>query len=161
MSFLLDSLCKLFLALKVFWLSIKELFNTEPLKKAPLKILYLLLALSIFSKVGGFVEHFRLAILFTLPILMGLIFAHYVYPTKGALLKNINDAILYSVATLSAGVIVANSAHANINFFNEYMISFCGYISSSLFCFCTTIKFYIAFRDSYNEKRRIDNLNKD
>lgn len=82
-----------------------------------------------------FVSHFRLTILFTLPILVGLIFSHYVYPVKGALLKNPNDAILYSVATLTAGVFVTNSAQANINFFNENIIGFLAMCLRHFFAF--------------------------
>lgn len=149
-------LCKLFLIAKCFILSIIDLFNTEPFKKTPKKIFFSLMVLIIVTKVSDFVGYYRLAILPTLPVLMGLIFSHYVYPIKGALLKNLNDAILYSVATLAAGFLVANSAQANINFFNDYMISFFGYLSSSLFCFCTTIKFYIALKDTYNEKKKVD-----
>ncbi|MCL9647446.1 MULTISPECIES: hypothetical protein [Pantoea] len=158
MNLFIGFLCTLFLVVRCIVFSIIDLFNTQPFKKIPAKIFYALLFVSIIIKVSDFVGHFRLAILFTLPILMGLIFSHYVYPVKGALLKNLNDAILYSVATLTAGVLVANSAQADINFFNEYMISFFGYVSSSLFCFCTTIKFYIALKDTYNEKKKIDAL---
>ncbi|HFU6593135.1 TPA: hypothetical protein ACQJYA_004691 [Klebsiella variicola] len=143
---------------KIIIASFIQLYDSKLYAEFPKKIFVSLAILHLLAKVSDFISYFRLSILFTLPIVMGLMFAHYVYPTKGALLKNLNDSFLYAVAALSAGVLVVNSAKADIHFFEEYMVSFEGYLSSTAFCFFTTIKFYIALKDTYNEKIKLNTL---
>ncbi|EKN4694852.1 hypothetical protein ABF228_001383 [Yersinia ruckeri] len=134
--------------------SFRNLYNSKLYDEFPKKIFVLLAIFHVLAKVTYFVAYFRLPILFLLPMIMGLMVAHYVYPTKGVLLKNLNDSLLYAVASLSAGVLVLNSAKADINFFQQYMVGFWGYVSSTAFCFFTTIKFYIALKDTYNVKMK-------
>lgn len=127
------------------------LFKTHPLKKGLIfrKIVILTTIAFISNLAGRGVLIYYIQILFLLPIILGCMLTIYTYKDYKDELKYSSDCVLYGLAAITSAYLVTNTGNAEINFFENYMRDYKGFLATNFFAVSASIRFSISCADAW------------